>query len=511
MRFRCLPLCVSLALAAVLPAAEQSPLASARSEFVRAQASSGVQWHAWNDATLAEAQKQKLSVYVFIGSPLSELARATINQTFSSPKTVEWLNQNFFCIFVDGDARPDLAAYGQHYIRSIKQLQGAPVHLWLTPDLQLYDGANYLPPSEEWGKPGFLKAARSAFDAWSADPARARRLAAEALDMMRIPPLAADAPVDATTKLDAAAKAWIAAIDPVNGGFGTAPKQPEPDVIRFLLARGDPPSRDAALNAARALVKGAARDATDGGFYRRCIDEAWQEPYYQKTLLDQVRIALALFDAADAGKDESLRQAAIGALDFSLKALRNADGSFAAALDGTLEENPDPAKRPAFARVGVASTGARALLVLALQRSGEKRFVALAAELGTALRQQLAADGSVPHQGLDAGAGTAFDHLAVARAFLALGDKAAADRLVTLANARFFDAATGTYQATPQPLPAGIAVRVPAYGDTPVAEVLALRSGVDAKTATQIRRALLSNIEYDEQPPGDVLLGLSTK
>jgi hypothetical protein len=510
MRFRCLPLCVSLALAAVLPAAGSSPLASSPSEFVRAQASSGVQWHAWNDATLAEAKQQKLSVYVFIGTPLSELTRATINQTFSSPKTVEWLNQNFYCIFVDGDARPDLAAYGQHYIRSIKQLQGVPVHLWLTPDLQLYDGANYLPPSEEWGKPGFLKAARSALDAWTADPARARRLAAEALDMMRIPPLAADAPVDAAAKLDAAAKAWIAAIDPVNGGFGTAPKQPEPDVIRFLLTRGDAASREAALNAARALVKGALRDPVDGGFYRRCIDEAWQEPYFQKTLLDQVRIALALFDAAEASKDESFRQAAIGALDFSLKALRNADGSFAAALDGTLEENPDPAKRPAFVRVGVASTGTRALLVLALQRSGEKRFATLATELGKALRQQLTAEGGVPHQGFDVGAGTAFDHLAVARAFRSLGDDAAADRLVALANTRFLDVATGIYQAVPQPLPAGIALRVPAYGDTPVAEVLALRTGLDAKTATQIRRALLSNVEYDEQPPGDVLLGLAT-
>ncbi len=111
---------------------------------------------------------------------------------------------------------------------------------------------------------------------------------------MRVPPLDENAPSDATAKLDAAAKAWIAAIDPVNGGFGGAPKQPEPEVIRFLLTRPDAASRDAAINAARAIVKGALRDPIDGGFYRRCIDEAWKEPYYQKTLADQARIALAL-------------------------------------------------------------------------------------------------------------------------------------------------------------------------------------------------------------------------
>jgi uncharacterized protein YyaL (SSP411 family) len=492
-------------------AADNSRLTGSSSAFVRAQAASAVQWHPWSDAALAEAKKSGRSVYVFIGSPLSELTRATIAQTFTQPKTTAWLNENFYCIFVDADAQPDVAAYGQHYIRSIKQLRGAPVHLWLTSDLQIYDGANYLPPSEEWGKPGFLKAARSALDTWQAGPGRAQALAAEALDLMKVPPLEGAGPVEATAKLDAAAKAWVATLDPVNGGFGGAPKQPEPELIRFLLTRPDAASRDAAINAARAMVKGALRDPVDGGFYRRCIDEEWKEPYRQKTLLDQARIALALFDAADAAKDEALRQAGIGALDFALKELKNSDGTFAIALDGTLDENADPAKRPDFTRVGVANTGARALLVLALTRSGEARFTALAGEMGLALRQQLAPDGSVAHQGLKEGAGTAFDHLAVARVFRAFGDNAVADRLVTLANARFFDSSTGAFQAVPPAPPAGIALRTPAFGEGPAVEVLALRTGVDARTAALIRRGLLSAIEYDDQPPGDVLLGLATK
>ena len=487
-------------------AAETSALAVSPSAFVRAQAASGVQWHPWTDASLAEAKQANRSVYVFIGSPLSELTRATINQTFTSAKTIAWLNENFFCIFVDADAQPDLAAYGQHYIRTIKQLQGSPVHLWLTPDLRIYDGANYLPPSEEWGKPGFLKAARSALDSWAVDPARARALAAEAIDMMRVPPLGNAAKGDAATKLDAAAKAWVATLDPVNGGFGGAPKQPEPELIRFLLTRSDTASRDAAINAAHALAKGAARDSVDGGFFRRCIDEAWKEPYYQKTLLDQARIALALFDAADAAKDVTLRQAAIGSLDFALKELRNPDGTFIAALDGTLEENADPAKRPKFVRVGSASTGSLGLLVAALQRSGEKRLAAVAKQLTGKLRKTLE---SLPHTSGSSCSGTASDYAALAQAYRSDKDDASANRLLARANQFYFDVTTGSYQASPVQLPAGVAIRTPTSGDTPSAEVLALLAGVDAKTADLIRRGLLSAIEYDDQPPGDVLLGLS--
>lgn len=490
-------------------AAEPSPLTNSPSAFVRAQADSVVRWHPWNDATLAEARKANKSVYVFIGSPLSELTRATITQTFGSAKTVEWLNANFFCIFVDGDERPDVASYGQHFIRTVKQLQGQPVHLWLTPDLQVYDGANYLPPSEEWGKPGFLKAARGALEAWGTDPARARALAEEAAGMMRGLPLG-DAPLpDVGAKLDAAAKAWVATIDPIHGGFGSAPKQPEPELIRFLLARGDAASRDAALNAARALVKGACRDATDGGFYRRCIDEAWKEPYFQKTLADQARIALALFDAADAGKDASLRAAAVGALDFALKELKNPDGSFAVALDGTLEENADPATWPKFARVGTANAGAVGLLVVALNRGGENRH----AEAAAAILKQLnpSPSGTVGRLAGSIVTGSATDHLAVALALRAGGNRAAADRVLNQTNAAYFDEETGAYQSSPSQLPTGVSVRGPVYGETPSPEVLALLAGVDAKTAVLIRRAQMVNIEYDEQPPGDVLLGLSQK
>jgi len=488
-----------LLVATALSAADKSPLTDAPTAFVRAQAASAVHWQPWNDAVLAQAKQQTKSVYVFVGSPLSELTRATINQTFTSEKTVAWLNENFFCIFVDADAQPEVAAYAQHFITSVKQLKGSPVHLWLTPELKPYDGANYLPPSEEWGKAGFLKAARAALDTWKMEPARARALAEEALSMMKLPPLAPGEakPEVIKARLDKAAAAWIATIDAKNGGFGSAPKLPEPELIRFLLGR-DKAAQDAALNAARALVAGALRDPVDGGFYRRCIDEEWKEPYFQKTLADQARIALALFEAADVAKDDKLRAAGIGALDFVLKELKNPDGTFAAAFDGTLEENPDPAKRPKFVKVGSASNGAQGLLIAAFERAGEKRFTALEVRLAEKLE-------SAPVRAAPV------DPVATALAFRALKDDAIAGKRLAQANELYFDPVTGVYLASLAKLPPGIAMRAPASGDTPSAEVLALLVGVDQKTADLIRRNLLAAIEYDELPPGDVLLGLSQK
>jgi uncharacterized protein len=509
-----LPRALALVALVILPLAaraETSPLASAPSEFVRAQAKSGVKWHLWNEASLAQAKASGKSAYVFIGSPLSELTRATINQTFTSEKTVAWLNENFFCLFVDADAQPDVAALGQHFISSVKQLRGQPVHLWLTPDtLQPYDGANYLPPSEEWGKPGFLKAARAALDTWTIDPARSRALATEALDMMRLPPVDTSAPLDIEAKLAAATKAWIAAADPVNGGFGSAPKLPEPELIRFLLTRGGE-AREVAIKAARALVNGALRDPVDGGFYRRCIDEAWKEPYFQKTLADQARIALALFDAADAAKDEKLRAAGIGAVNFALKHLRNSDRFNVAALDGTWEEGPGSGERPKFVQVGSASWHATGLLIVAMVRGGMipgdvEHLVDFPYDRAAEAHREFKPVHSRESQVQP----TASDLFSMIIAAKAIEDgEEGRNHYTALANSLYFDPASGSYQAVPVDRPIGIAVRVPALSETPSAEVLALLAGVDAKTADLIRRNLMHQIEYDELPPGDILLGLS--
>lgn len=526
-----LPRIVALIALAMLPLAaraENSPLASSPSEFVQAQAASGVKWHLWNEASLAQAKASGKSVYVFIGSPLSELTRATINQTFTSEKTVAWINENFFCLFVDADAQPDVAALGQHFINSVKQLRGQPVHLWLTPDtLQPYDGANYLPPSEEWGKPGFLKAARAALDTWTVDPARARALATEALDMMRLPQVDTSAPLDIEAKLAAAAKAWTAAADPVNGGFGTAPKLPEPELIRFLLARPDWPAREAGYKAALAMISGALRDPVDGGFYRRCIDEAWKEPYLQKTFVDQARIALALFDARDAGVRAlasssvtprsmhtgyvQLGAAARAALDFVLNELRNPDGTFAAALDGTLEENADATKRPKFVKVGSVSAFAQGLFIVALHRSGDQRLADEAKQVAAHLPRVAGNGGggsflAVKHSAESPVPPTPSDLLGTLLAAKAVGEKLDTPGFLEIN----FVQEIGAFMATPmgQGFDSG-AIRVPAPGETPSAEVLALLAGVDAKTADLIRRNLMHQIEYDEQPPGDILLGLS--
>ena len=327
---------LAASLGATLRAAD-SALAGSPSAFLREQAGSAIHWQTWDAKTLKRAKDEGRPVYVFIGSFLSELSRATTKQSFAIPEVVELLNQNFICVLVDRDEQPDVAAGAQHYLRTVKQLDGWPAHLWLTPELQPFEGGSYLPPSEEWGKASFIKIARQAKDAWTTNPAACRSQSAEAVTALAHPfPAAGAAPEKIAEKLSAAATAWRQTADAAHGGFGESPKAPEPELLRFLL-RQSPEDREPALAALRAVANGAIHDPIDGGYFERATDAAWRMPYFQKTLLMQSRLALAYLDAAQISGDKAFVVAARGALDCALSTLASSDGGFAAAQDGTVE------------------------------------------------------------------------------------------------------------------------------------------------------------------------------
>jgi hypothetical protein len=307
------------------------------SAFLRSNADSPVDWMPWGEAAFARAKSEQKPIFVFVGSFTSELARAMSSQTFANAEASKWLNEQFVCVMVDREERPDLANLYEAYIVRVKQLTGWPLNIWLTPELLPFEGAAYLSPSEEWGRPGFLKEANLAKTEWATDRAACRRRASEAVLQLAPDPSAAPAdwsPEKARIRLLASASAWRSSFDDAAAGFTTPPKAPEPELLRFLLVESDA-DREDALRTLRALSTSAVRDPLDGGFFRYATDAAWRIPYPQKELSDQARIALAFLDAAHGSDQAAFEACARGALDFALSRLKNRDGTFASAIDAT--------------------------------------------------------------------------------------------------------------------------------------------------------------------------------
>ncbi|HVU33976.1 MAG TPA: DUF255 domain-containing protein [Opitutaceae bacterium] len=321
-------------------AADAAPgwLATSPSAFVRSYTTTRVEWMPWGDAAFERARRENKPLFVEVGAFGNQLSRAMARQTFGGGAATDLLNRSFVCVLVDRDERPDVAALLITYVHRVKQLDGWPLNVWLTPDLRPYDGATYLPPVQEWGKPAFIKIAQSAQDEWGS-PATIRSLAAEAMAMIapNLPPVSPAAPDKIATQLTASADAWLGFADQQHGGFGDPPRYPEPELLRFLLQRSGP-DREFALKTLRLLANSALRDPLDGGFFHSADDKLWHIPTPQKTLYDQGRIALAYLDAAAVRDDAVFVAAARGILDFTLSRLMQPDATFDAMRDGTDED-----------------------------------------------------------------------------------------------------------------------------------------------------------------------------
>lgn len=317
-----------------------SRLTAEPSVFLQAQVGSPVDWMAWGPDAFARAKTEKKPVLLAVGTSASELSRAMARQSFANVETGKFLNEQFVCVLVDAKERPDVAALYQNYLQIVKQVSGPPMNIWLTPELKPFEGANYLPPTEEWGKEGFVTIAKRVAAAWTAGPAAQAQKADEAVaavvSMLQSAPAPA-ASADEITRLQTeAVETWKARFDATNGGFGDPPKYAEPELLRFLLR--DAATQPMALTTLRAIIRSPMRDVLDGGFFRYGSDAAWRQPYFQKILADQPRLALALLDAAEITSDREFADAARAALHFALDHLSLDDGGFSALQDGTGED-----------------------------------------------------------------------------------------------------------------------------------------------------------------------------
>ena len=141
--------------------------------------------------------------------------------------------------------------------------------------------------------------------------------------------------------LDAATVAIEASFDSVNGGWGRAPKFPQPMTIEYLLrqhlATGDPRPLLIARRSLDAMADGGLRDQLGGGFHRYSTDAHWLVPHFEQMLYDNAQLARVYLHAWSLTGDARYREVATGTLDYMLRELTTDDGAFAASQDADTE------------------------------------------------------------------------------------------------------------------------------------------------------------------------------
>jgi uncharacterized protein YyaL (SSP411 family) len=129
--------------------------------------------------------------------------------------------------------------------------------------------------------------------------------------------------------------------EPRWGGFGGAPKFPQPMLLEFLLRHWKRTGTGDALQMAdytlRRMHAGGMYDHVGGGFARYSVDREWLVPHFEKMLYDNALLARVYLHAWQATGSEEHRTVVEETLGWVQREMTSPEGGFYGALDADSE------------------------------------------------------------------------------------------------------------------------------------------------------------------------------
>ncbi|MCU1669390.1 MAG: hypothetical protein JWP40_2317, partial [Blastococcus sp.] len=255
--------------------------------------------------------------------------------------TAAQLNENFVCIKVDREERPDVDSVYMTATQAMTGQGGWPMTVFTTADGKPFYCGTYFPPRPAPGMPAFRQVLTAVTDAWTG---RRQELENAGTSIVagissRLD-LGAPAPLSAEV-LDGAVVSLAGSYDAATGGFGGAPKFPPSMLLEFLLrshARtGDPTALRMARGTLEAMARGGIYDQLPGGFARYSVDARWVVPHFEKMLYDNALLLRVYLHLWRTTGEEWARRVADETAAFLLRDLGTPEGGFASALDADTE------------------------------------------------------------------------------------------------------------------------------------------------------------------------------
>jgi uncharacterized protein YyaL (SSP411 family) len=308
------------------------------SPYLLQHADNPVDWKAWTHETLEKARSEDKPIFLSIGYAACHWCHVMAHESFESPDIAALLNQNFICIKVDREERPDIDSVYMDAVVAMTGSGGWPMSVFLTPEGQPFYGGTYFPPFPRYGMPAFRDVIQAAARAWRDDRSEIRKSGQNLTSHLasaiqwKITPNAVVRP----NLLEQSLQALLGGYDWQRGGWGRAPLFPQPMSIEFLLlqaSRGNRQALEAARHSLHSMSKGGMYDVVGGGFHRYSTDDVWLVPHFEKMLYDNAQLASAYLHAHLLSGDESFRRTTVETLDFILRELTHPEGGFYSSLD----------------------------------------------------------------------------------------------------------------------------------------------------------------------------------
>lgn len=335
-------------------------LSQSTSPYLLQHAHNPVDWYEWGPLALARARDENRPIFLSIGYAACHWCHVMAHESFEDESVAALMNEHFVNIKVDREQRPDIDSIYMAATVSLTGSGGWPMSVFLTPELKPFYAGTYFPPEPRYNMPSFRDLLTSIAQAWSQEREDVERISAQISEHIQRQSAWAGGGVSFTQDLlDGAVKHLHESYDYGFGGWGQAPKFPQPMTIEFLLRRAtqtltteytksaegnktDSVAKDElalkpALHALRSMARGGMYDVVGGGFSRYSTDNLWRVPHFEKMLYDNAQLARAYLHAYQITGEPFYRRIVEETLGFVMREMTSPEGGFYSSLDADSE------------------------------------------------------------------------------------------------------------------------------------------------------------------------------
>ena len=313
------------------------------SPYLLQHAENPVDWFPWGEAAFERARDEDRPIFLSVGYSACHWCHVMAHESFEDAEVAAILNEHFVSIKVDREERPDVDRIYMAAVQALTGRGGWPMSVFLSPDARPFYGGTYFPSTQRYGMPAFSDVLLSIVDAWHnrRDELLSGSVSLVAAIEQQMKTTGDGSSDDQHTVLARALEQLVGSFDSQHGGWGAAPKFPQPMVIEFLLRQhhrtGEQRARDMAVQTLEAMARGGMYDQLGGGFHRYSVDERWLVPHFEKMLYDNAQLARVYVHAWQATGRPLFRTIAEETLDYVVREMLHQDGGFYASQDADSE------------------------------------------------------------------------------------------------------------------------------------------------------------------------------
>ncbi|XP_014891122.1 spermatogenesis-associated protein 20 isoform X1 [Poecilia latipinna] len=320
-------------------------LAKERSPYLLQHAHNPVDWYPWGHEAFEKAKKEDKPIFLSVGYSTCHWCHVMERESFKDEEIGKILSDNFVCIKLDREERPDVDKVYMTFVQATSGGGGWPMSVWLTPDLRPFIGGTYFPPRDQGRRPGFKTVLMRIIEQWQNNRATLESSGEKIIDALKkattitanpgeSPPLAPDVANRCFQQL-------VHSYEEEYGGFKDAPKFPSPVNLMFLMSYWSVncstsegvEALQMALHTLRMMALGGIHDHIAQGFHRYSTDSSWHVPHFEKMLYDQAQLAVAYISAFQVSGEQFYADVAKDILLYVSRDLSDKSGGFYSAED----------------------------------------------------------------------------------------------------------------------------------------------------------------------------------